>query len=175
MRQHMKRFSRLTAGHSKNIDNHVHMVALYTCWYNFAGVYSSVRMSSAMAARVAGRLWDIGDIVKLIGEWGNTSMKRLLIIAISCLALTACLHDFRNDPPEQSQTYQVYKDKPIGAGDPAAISCYPSPSSMSRVKKLDCRHNSEWAQLAADEHRGGTLDIGNKAAGAAVNVTPSAP
>jgi hypothetical protein len=36
MRQHMKRFARLTAGHSKKIDNHVHMVALYTCWYNFA-------------------------------------------------------------------------------------------------------------------------------------------
>jgi hypothetical protein len=33
MRQQMKRFARLTAGHSKKIDNHVHMVALYTCWY----------------------------------------------------------------------------------------------------------------------------------------------
>ncbi len=29
MRQHMKRFARLTAGHSKKIDNHVHMVAFY--------------------------------------------------------------------------------------------------------------------------------------------------
>jgi hypothetical protein len=26
-------------------------------------------MSPAMAARVADRLWDIGDIVKLIEEW----------------------------------------------------------------------------------------------------------
>ena len=69
MRQHMKRFARLTAGHSKKIDNHVHMVALYTCWYNFARINSSVRMSPAMAAHLTDRLWDIGDIVKLIEEW----------------------------------------------------------------------------------------------------------
>ena len=69
MRQHMKRFARLTAAHSKKIENHVHMVALYTCWYNFARINSSVRMSPAMTARVTDRLWDIGDIVKLIEEW----------------------------------------------------------------------------------------------------------
>jgi IS1 family transposase len=68
MRQHMKRFARLTAAHSKKIENHVHMVALYTCWYNFARINSAVRMSPAMAARLETRLWDIGDIVKLIEE-----------------------------------------------------------------------------------------------------------
>ena len=45
------------------------MVALYTCWYNFARINSSVRMSPAMAARITDRLWDIGDIVKLIEDW----------------------------------------------------------------------------------------------------------
>lgn len=69
MRQHMKRFSRLTAAHSKKIDNHVHMVALYTTWYNFARINSAVRMSPAMAARLTETLWDIGDIVKLVDEW----------------------------------------------------------------------------------------------------------
>ena len=69
MRQHMKRFSRLTAGHSKKIDNHVAMVALYTTWYNFARINSAVRISPAMAARLETRLWDIGDIVKLIEDW----------------------------------------------------------------------------------------------------------
>jgi len=66
MRQQMKRFSRLTAAHSKKIENHVHMVALYTTWYNFARVNSAVKMSPAMAARLETRLWDISDIVKLI-------------------------------------------------------------------------------------------------------------
>src|SRR5258708_9399074 len=68
MRQHMKRFARLTADHSKKIDNHVHMVALYTCWYDFARIHSAVRMSAAMAAHLTGWLWDIHDIVKLTGE-----------------------------------------------------------------------------------------------------------
>ena len=69
MRQHMRRFTRLTSGHSKKIGNHVHMVALNTCWYNFARINSAVRMSPAMAARLTETLWDIGDIVKLIEEW----------------------------------------------------------------------------------------------------------
>jgi hypothetical protein len=68
MRQHMKRFTRLTAAHSKKLINHVHMVALYTTWYNFARINSAVRMSPAMAARLTETLWDIGDIVKLIEE-----------------------------------------------------------------------------------------------------------
>jgi hypothetical protein len=69
MRRHMKRLSRLTAAHSKKIDNHVHMVALYTCWYNFARINSAVRMSPAMAAGLEQRLRDVGDIVRLIEEW----------------------------------------------------------------------------------------------------------
>jgi hypothetical protein len=63
MRQHMKLFARLTACHRKMIDNHIHMVAPYTTWYNFARINSALRMSPAMAARVTERLWDIGDIV----------------------------------------------------------------------------------------------------------------
>jgi IS1 family transposase len=69
MRQHMKRFSRLTAAHSKKIDNHVAMVALYTTFYNFARINSAVRMSPAMACGLEQRLWDIADIVKLVEEW----------------------------------------------------------------------------------------------------------
>lgn len=76
MRQHMKRFARLTAGHSKKIDNHVHMVALYTCWYNFARMNSAVRMSPAMACGLEQRLWDIGDIVKLIEEWESSNAEK---------------------------------------------------------------------------------------------------
>jgi len=68
MRQHMKRFARLTAAHSKKLVNHVHMVSLYAVWYNFARINSSVRMSPAMAANLTDRLWDISDIVRLIDE-----------------------------------------------------------------------------------------------------------
>jgi IS1 family transposase len=60
MRQHMKRFARLTAAHSKKLVNHVHMVALYTVWYNFARINSAVRMSPAMACGLSNTLWDVG-------------------------------------------------------------------------------------------------------------------
>jgi hypothetical protein len=68
MRQHMRRFTRLTNGHSKKLESHVHMVALYTTWYNFARINSSVRMSPAMACGLEQRLWDVGAIVKLIED-----------------------------------------------------------------------------------------------------------
>ncbi|MBI3677365.1 MAG: hypothetical protein HY243_12200 [Proteobacteria bacterium] len=64
----MKRFGRLTAAHSKKIENHAHMVALYTVWYNYARINSAVRMSPAMAAGISDSLWDVGDIVKLVAE-----------------------------------------------------------------------------------------------------------
>ena len=66
MRQHMRRFTRLTAAHSKKFENHVHMVALYTVWYNYARINSAVRMAPAMAAGISDRLWDMSDIVKLV-------------------------------------------------------------------------------------------------------------
>ena len=34
----MRRFIRLRTGHSKKIENHVHMVALDTTWYNYSRV-----------------------------------------------------------------------------------------------------------------------------------------
>lgn len=68
MRQHMRRFTRLTNGHSKKIENHVAMVALYTTFYNFARINSAIRMSPAMASGLEQRFWDIRNIVKLIEE-----------------------------------------------------------------------------------------------------------
>jgi IS1 family transposase len=53
MRQHMRRFTRLTAAHSKKLANHCHMVALYTVWYNFARINSAVKCSPAMAAGIS--------------------------------------------------------------------------------------------------------------------------
>jgi hypothetical protein len=66
MRMHMRRFTRLTNAFSKKVENHVHSLALFTTYYNFVKVHKTLRMSPAMAAGVADRLWDIGDIVKLV-------------------------------------------------------------------------------------------------------------
>ncbi len=37
-------------------------------YYNFVRIHSTLRMAPAMAAGVTGRLWEIGDIVKLVEE-----------------------------------------------------------------------------------------------------------
>jgi IS1 family transposase len=77
MRQHMRRFTRLTAAHSKKLVNHIHMVALYTVWYNFARINSAVKVSPAMAAGLSKTLWDVADIVKLIEAMENREPVKL--------------------------------------------------------------------------------------------------
>lgn len=66
MRMHMRRFTRLTNAFSKKVENHAYAVALHIMYYNFVRIHSTLRMPPAMAAGVSDRLWEIGDIVKLV-------------------------------------------------------------------------------------------------------------
>lgn len=67
MRMQMRRFTRLTNAFSKKFENHMHMVALYSVWYNFVKQHKTLQgLSPAMAAGVSDRLWDLGDIVALV-------------------------------------------------------------------------------------------------------------
>src|SRR3546814_18339857 len=66
MRMHMRRFTRLTNGFSKKVENHAHMVALYTVWYNFVRIHKTLRTSPAMAAGVSDTLMSMEDIATMI-------------------------------------------------------------------------------------------------------------
>ena len=66
MRMHMRRFTRLTNGHSKKVANHAHMVALYTMFYNFIRTHSKLRMSPAMAAGIADTFMEFDAILERI-------------------------------------------------------------------------------------------------------------
>ena len=66
MRMQMKRFTRLSNAFSKKFENHAHMVALYTVWYNFVKLHKKHRMSPAMAAGVSDRLWSVEDIAAMV-------------------------------------------------------------------------------------------------------------
>lgn len=68
MRMHMRRFTRLTNAFSKKVENHAYAVALHMMYYNFVRIHAKLRISPAMAAGVSDRLWEIGDIVKLVEE-----------------------------------------------------------------------------------------------------------
>jgi IS1 family transposase len=65
MRMHMRRFTRLTNGHSKKIENHIYAVALHFMFYNFAKIHETIRCTPAMEAAVSNHVWSIGEIVAL--------------------------------------------------------------------------------------------------------------
>ena len=64
----MRRFTRLTNGFSKKIENHAAMVSLYFMYYNFARVYQTLRVTPAMEAGISGHVWSIEEIVGLLGR-----------------------------------------------------------------------------------------------------------
>lgn len=66
MRMSMRRFTRLTNGFSKKIENHMHAIALHYMHYNFVRIHKSLRCTPAMAAGVSKTLWSIEDIVALL-------------------------------------------------------------------------------------------------------------
>jgi IS1 family transposase len=66
MRMHMTRFTRLTNGFSKKLENHVHMVALYAVFYNWTKVHKTLRVTPAMEAGVSDHIWTIEEIVALL-------------------------------------------------------------------------------------------------------------
>jgi IS1 family transposase len=76
MRMQMRRFTRLTNAFSKKVENHIHMVALYTVWYNFARIHKSLRMSPAMAAGLSPTLWSMENVAALIDAAGPAPAKR---------------------------------------------------------------------------------------------------
>lgn len=76
IRMHMRRFTRLTNGFSKKVENHAYAVALHMMYYNFVRTHSKLRMSPAMAAGVSDRLWEIGDIVALVEAAEEAPKKR---------------------------------------------------------------------------------------------------
>ena len=65
MRMGMRRFTRLTNAFSK-IENHLHMLSLYFCHYNWVRIHKSLRMTPAMAAGISKTLHDMEWIVGLI-------------------------------------------------------------------------------------------------------------
>jgi hypothetical protein len=66
MRMSMRRFTRLTNAFSKKLENLGYSVALYTMHYNFCRIHTSLRVTPAMEAGIADRVWEIEEIVNLI-------------------------------------------------------------------------------------------------------------
>jgi IS1 family transposase len=66
MRMGMRRFTRLTNGFSKKVENHRHMVALHYMYYNYARIHQTLRCTPAQEAKLSAHVWDIEDLVALL-------------------------------------------------------------------------------------------------------------
>jgi len=66
MRMNMRRFTRLTNGFSKKVENLGYAIALHFMYYNFCRIHQTLRITPAMAAKVTSHLWEIEDILNLL-------------------------------------------------------------------------------------------------------------
>jgi len=66
MRMSMRRFTRLTNGFSKKVENLMHAVSLHFMYYNFVRIHQSLRVTPAMEAGISERVWTLEDIVNLL-------------------------------------------------------------------------------------------------------------
>ncbi|MCI0356678.1 MAG: IS1 family transposase [Acidobacteria bacterium] len=66
MRMSMRRFTRLTNGFSKKLENHGHALALYFMHYNFCRVHKTLRVTPAMEAGLADHVWSLEELLGLL-------------------------------------------------------------------------------------------------------------
>src|ERR1700723_1204654 len=76
MRMHMRRFTRLTNGFSKKIDNHAYAVALHFMYCNFVRIHQTLRVTPAMEAVLCNHTWTIEELVEMGNSATPKSAKR---------------------------------------------------------------------------------------------------
>jgi IS1 family transposase len=65
MRMHMRRFTRLTNGFSKKLENHMHAVSLHFMFYNFCKIHKTLRVTPAMEAKIDDHVWTMEEVVMM--------------------------------------------------------------------------------------------------------------
>lgn len=63
VRTHLRRFVRLTNGHSKKLKNLKACVAIYMAWFNFCRVHSTLRVTPAMETGLTDHVWTIEELL----------------------------------------------------------------------------------------------------------------
>ena len=63
MRMQIRRFTRLTNGFSKKIENLKAALALHFAHYNFMRIHKTLRITPAMEAGIADHVWEWGELL----------------------------------------------------------------------------------------------------------------
>jgi IS1 family transposase len=66
VRTNMRRYTRLSNGFSRKLENHEAAVALNYFVYNFIRIHRTLRVTPAIAAGVTTKLWEVSDLVALL-------------------------------------------------------------------------------------------------------------
>jgi IS1 family transposase len=64
VRMGSRRFTRLTTGYSKKIENHEAAVALFVAHYNLCRVHETLKMTPAMALGLTERPWSVAELIQ---------------------------------------------------------------------------------------------------------------
>jgi IS1 family transposase len=68
LRMNNRRFTRLTNGFSKKLENHKHAAAIHFMHYNFCRIHTTLRVTPAMEAGITDHVWTMEEVVALTVE-----------------------------------------------------------------------------------------------------------
>jgi len=69
LRMSLRRFTRLTNGHSKSLKHHKTMQALFIAWYNFGRKNEALKGTTpAMASNLTDHVWTIKELIERAAE-----------------------------------------------------------------------------------------------------------
>jgi hypothetical protein len=71
----LRRFTRLTNAFSKKMKNHSLPLVFYFMHYNFVRIHQTLRVTSAMAAGMVYKLWELTDVVRMIDAWEQGKLE----------------------------------------------------------------------------------------------------
>ena len=63
-----RRFTRLTNGFSKKIENHKAAVLLHFMHYNFCRIHHTIRVTPAMQAGISDHVWSLEKLAGLLDK-----------------------------------------------------------------------------------------------------------
>ncbi len=66
VRMGMRRYTRLTNGHSKKFQNHVAMTTIFMTCYNWCRVHQTLRVTPAMEAGLTDQVWEVEELINLM-------------------------------------------------------------------------------------------------------------